>query len=255
MIQSKTLSSRMKQRMRKRLISGLVILVPLGFTIFFLKFLFDIAAGLFKPVFTKLYAQLHPAAVYVLSLGAFLLLLYVIGMLATDVVGRRLIALAEKLIGGIPFVKTIYSTSKQVTDFFSVSNRSAFNSVALVEFPRPGMKAIGFVTGTIEVSGSRYYKVFIPTTPNPTTGFFELVSPEQAHLLDIEVEEAVKMLISGGILAPERLSGAPAAESHEAPAPGPAAERETPSADAQASAPPEFAEPDRPSHCTQSDAQ
>jgi uncharacterized membrane protein len=95
----------------------------------------------------------------------------------------------------------------------SLPNRAAFKSVVIVEFPRPGFKAIGFLTGRIQgLEGETLYKVFIPTTPNPTTGYFEIIPPEEVTETNMTTEEAFKMIISGGMVAPEFLSAAKTVE-------------------------------------------
>ena len=106
----------------------------------------------------------------------------------------------------IQFVKSIYGASKQAIDTFKASKEGSFKSVAIVEFPRHGMRSIAFVTGVItDENGEECYKLFIPTTPNPTSGFLEIVSKKDLVIADMTVEEGIKMLMSGGILGPSVL--------------------------------------------------
>ncbi len=135
-----------------------------------------------------------------------MLFLYLVGLVTAFVVGRRLLTLGESIILRIPLIKSVYSLSKQVVDVFATSKSNAFRSVVVVEFPRPGLKAIGFVTGMMkDVDGKELTKVFVPTAPNPTTGFLELVPTEQVQATDMKVEDAFTMLVSGGVISPECL--------------------------------------------------
>jgi uncharacterized membrane protein len=119
------------------------------------------------------------------------------------VVGRRILGLGERLVLRLPFVKMIYSTSKQVVAAFQGQQRRAFKSVVFIEFPRPGMKAVGFVTGQVRLEdGTAWETVFVPTTPNPTTGFLQLVPAGTAVQTGYTVEEGVKMIMSLGALTP-----------------------------------------------------
>ncbi len=106
----------------------------------------------------------------------------------------------------LPIAKTVYAASKQVIDTFSNSTKAAFKSVVLIPFPFPGSLAVGFVTGTIPDSkGKILYRVFVPMAPNPTSGFLILLPEEALQFTEISVEDGIKMVVSGGILAPTQL--------------------------------------------------
>ncbi len=140
----------------------------------------------------------------VCSIVVLLVLLYLVGAIGQFVVGKRLIKAGETLLMRIPLVRTVYTATKQVAQAVSLPDRAALKSVVLVEFPRPGFKAVGFLTGYIEDSaGKKFCKIMIPTTPNPTTGFFELVPAEDIIETTLTTEEAFKLIISGGIVAPD----------------------------------------------------
>ena len=210
----RTLWQRLERNVRRRMISGLLVVVPLGITVFVINFVYDITAGIMARVIRPLLGPLPSYLVAAISVAVVLVMLYLIGLITTIVVGRRLIAVGEAIIQRIPFVKTVYGGSKQVVEAFSLQGGiSALQSAVFVEFPRPGMRAIGFVTGRLATSdGQEYLKVFVPTTPNFTTGFFELVPPEQVMRSQLSVEDAAKMLMSGGFLAPDCLELTPATE-------------------------------------------
>lgn len=125
---------------------------------------------------------------------------------ASHVVGRKVIALGEVLVAQIPVVKTIYATSKQIIELFQGRSETQSQKVVLVEFPTPGLKAFGFLTGHITMpDATECYKVFIPTAPNPTSGYFQLVPVDRCEILDMSSEQALRLIISVGILAPPNL--------------------------------------------------
>ncbi|MGD2044893.1 MAG: DUF502 domain-containing protein, partial [Gemmatimonadota bacterium] len=139
-----------------------------------------------------------------LSVGILLIIVYMLGALATNIVGRRVLALGESVVLRVPLVKSVYSVSKQVVAAFQGQGRKAFKAVVFVEFPQPGMRAVGFVTSEVQrEDGSVWNTVFVPTTPNPTTGFLQLVPRESLEQTGFTVEEGIKMVMSLGVLIPE----------------------------------------------------
>ena len=214
---------RVKKNVRTRLVSGMLLLVPFGVTLLVMRWLFRWMAGfLHGPVASLVFGLTrHPAiksvpptfvsvVVSVLSIIILLVLLYLVGAIGHFVTGKRLISAGETLVLRIPLMRTIYAATKQVVRAISLPDRAAFKSVVLVEFPRPGFKAVGFLTGHIHDSaGRKFCKVFIPTTPNPTTGFFEIVPVEEVMVTSMSTEDAFKMVISGGILSPDVIAPAP----------------------------------------------
>jgi uncharacterized membrane protein len=216
-----------KKDLARGLASGMLVLVPVGVTLLVMRWLFSWAAGLLRPVVRYANSglvQLHfvqdiPAGYtnFVVSILAVVLLLlsvYLVGVLGQHLVGRRLIAATEKVWLRIPLARSIYAATKQVMEALSQPQGTAFKSVVLVEFPAPGLTAVGFLTGYIhDNSGRKYAKVLIPTTPNPTTGFLELVPAERVTVTNLAIEEAFRMIISGGIVSPKDLF-TPKAEAH-----------------------------------------
>lgn len=205
--------ARARHDIQGRIVSGLLVLVPLGITVFILDFLLSLTVGMVRPAIL-LFVEEPPKTgswldftLNVLSLLVLILILYVVGLVAANIVGRRLIGLGESILARIPLVKTIYSASKQVVDAFSIKDKTAgMRAVALVEFPSEGLRSIGFVTGTmLDEKGRECCRVFIPTTPNPTTGYFLIIPREKVYYTQYSMEEACKMLMSGGIVAPDRI--------------------------------------------------
>jgi uncharacterized membrane protein len=201
------------------MVSGMLVVVPVGVTLLVMSWLFRWAAGLLRPVVTYVTSGLErlqwievlPDAyvnfyVHLLTILLLLGLLYLIGVLGQHLVGRRLIGAWEGLWLKIPLARSIYSATKQVVEALSKPQGAAFKSVVVLDFPSPGLKAIGFLTGYVEdAAGRKFAKVLIPTTPNPTTGFLELVPAEAIFITDLTIEEGFRMIISGGIVSPEYL--------------------------------------------------
>jgi uncharacterized membrane protein len=204
---NKRLSVRFRATLRRRLLSGLLVVVPLGVTLYVLHFLYAFTAGRLAPIIRDLSGPLPDYAVPLASVVVLVVAVYLIGLVASVVVGRKGIALFEAILTRIPLVKTIYGASKQIVQTLSFQNGDVnFKAVVLVDFPRPGMKALAFVTGTIDIEGEGdHYKVLVPTT-HPTSSYFEIVPKESVSETGISVEEAVKFVMSGGLLAPESLT-------------------------------------------------
>ena len=191
------------------LLTGLVILVPVTLTIYILKLIFDFMDGMFSPVVDRALQPYFPGA-HVPGLGFLLTLLVVLvlGWLSTNVVGRRLIQAGETLIGRIPVAKSIYSATKGVLEAISFDQSDAFKRVVLIEYPKEDVFAVGFVTRSanwpaLDQRTADIVLVFVPTTPNPTSGFLLLVPRSKAVDLPISVEDGIRMVISGGIVLPD----------------------------------------------------
>lgn len=214
----KSLRARFRSVIRRRLVSGLLVVVPLGLTAFIVQFLYDLTAGRLSPVIRPLFNPLPDYVIPGVSILFMVVVLYGVGLVASVVLGKQLIGLVEAILRRIPLVKTVYGASKQVVETLSFQDGSSnFESVVVVDFPKPGMKSIAFVTGrvTLEdvIDGSiqEHYRVFVPTTPNPTSGYFELVPADAVENPGISVEEAVKMVMSGGLVTPDSFDMQPIA--------------------------------------------
>lgn len=201
---------RESRSLRAHLLSGLLVMVPLWITYVVVTTVFQTMASVLKPLIRLLPWALSDTAVFVLSVLAFILVLLVVGMVASWVVGRRMLRWGESLILKIPMIKTIYAAAKQVMDAISLPNKKAFKSVVLIEYPRVGLRTLAFVTGlTTTQDGRVCCRVFVPTTPNPTGGFLLFVPVEDVLVTDITVELALKIIISGGFIAPDKLATRP----------------------------------------------
>jgi len=199
----KTLSARLGKHLRMRLMSGLLVLIPLAVTLFILNLCFSSLTSFVRPVMRPWLGELPEYILTLIALATTVVVIYIAGLITTHIIGRRLILWGETLLMRLPIVKSVYAASKQVVDTFSSSTKAAFKAVVLVEFPRRDSLAVGFITSTIlSPEGQTLYRVFVATTPNPTSGFLVILPEEEVHFTDISVEDGVKMIVSGGMLAP-----------------------------------------------------
>ena len=201
------------------MLSGILLLVPFVVTAIVFIWLFAWIKRLLLPALKAFFAvtEILPAferlpdrSVRLIVSGTAILLLllvvYVIGSLGTRVFGRRLLNRFESLLKRIPLAGVLYGASKQVVETFSVGERPAYKSVVLVDYPYPGSKAIGFLTGYVHGNdGRQYVKVFVPTAPSPVTGFLVIQPLKNVVQTGMTVEEAFKMILSGGLISPENL--------------------------------------------------
>jgi uncharacterized membrane protein len=194
--------------MKKYFITGLLVLVPLFITVWVISGL----VGMMDQSLFLLPETWRPKAqlgLEIPGMGAMLtlLIIFVTGVIATNFFGKRLILVWEALLARVPVVKSIYASVKQVSDTLFSDSGNAFRQAVLVQFPRPGVWTIAFVTGkpggdvANHLSGD-YLSVYVPTTPNPTGGYFLMLPRADVVELDMSVDEALKYIISMGVVAP-----------------------------------------------------
>ena len=198
----------MMKRLRRYLVAGLLVWLPLGITIF----LFRVLIGLMDRSLRYVPERFQPETwlgVSIPGLGAILtiIVLLVTGLLAANIVGRKFIGGWESLMDRIPVARSIYSAAKNFAEIVLSDSGKAFSKVLLVEYPRKGVYSLTFQTATDigEIQGRTGEEVvccFVPTTPNPTSGFIIIVPKKDAIELDMEVDEAVKLIMSLGVVVP-----------------------------------------------------
>lgn len=204
------LAARIGRHIRNRMLSGVVVLVPLAITVLVLKLLYDFITAAGLPLVRPWLGELSPAMLSLIAAATMLIVVYVAGLVASFFTGRRLIEVGESLLLKLPVVKSIYSASRQVVDSFSASSLASFKAVVFVEFPQPGSRAMGFVTGTTKgPDGRTLYRVFVPAAVNPTSGFLLFLPESGVELTDIPIEAGVKMLVSAGVIAPDQYATLP----------------------------------------------
>lgn len=210
-------------RIQRYLITGLLTVIPLWVTWTVFKFVLNLLAGIGAPLTALLLGAIQafsPRAaasidsqgmLFVLALLLTLLVLYLIGFLASRVLGARLIGSFDAVLERIPLVQTIYGGTKKLMAVLQ-QKPSGVQRVVLIEFPRRGMRVVGFVTRVMleEGTGREMAAVYIPTTPNPTGGYLEVVPVEELTPTDWTMDQAMAFIISGGAVAPETLPATPA---------------------------------------------
>jgi uncharacterized membrane protein len=202
--------------MKRYLVAGLLVWVPLGITLWVLHFLvstLDQTLLLFPESAQpdRLIGMHIPGFGVLLSFA----ILFVTGVVAANFFGARLIRIWESILGRIPVVKSIYSSVKQVSDTLLSDSGNAFRKAILVQFPHQDAWSIAFLTGTPAAAvadhlDEEHLSVYVPTTPNPTSGYFVIVPKSKVRELDMTVDEALKYVISMGVVAPRRATGAAA---------------------------------------------
>jgi uncharacterized membrane protein len=198
----------MMAALRRYLVAGLLIWVPVGVTLLIVGFLVD----LMDQTLLLLPESLQPEKLLgyrIPGLGLVLtaVIVFVTGVIVTNLFGMRIVNIGERLLARIPLVRSIYTSVKQVTQSLFSSGKS-FRKVVLVEYPRKGMWSLAFQTGVgageiSDKTGKKIANVFIPTTPNPTSGFFLMVPHEDVIELEMSVDDGLKMLLSVGVVIPE----------------------------------------------------
>ncbi|PKB80787.1 MAG: hypothetical protein BZY88_08045 [SAR202 cluster bacterium Io17-Chloro-G9] len=178
--------------------AGILVVLPIGVTAVILKFFFDLLDPLLEPV-VDLFPGPSPPG---LGLVALIVLIYLLGLVTTQVFGVRMINLGHRIMEFIPVVKSIYGTARTAVIMLSTSGERPYSGVVLVKFPHPGMQSIGLVTSRmIDTNGEEMLAVYIPTTPIPSSGFLVIVPSKDVTNTEMSVDEAMKVVISGGILA------------------------------------------------------
>jgi len=212
--QDSNLATRLQQDLKNDLIAGLLVVIPLATTIWLSsivsKFVLTLVTSIPKQLnpFITLNPLLQDLINLTLGLTVPLLAILLIGLMARNFVGRWLLDFGEGTLSKIPLAGSVYKTLKQLLETFLRDNSKRFRRVVLVEYPREGLFSVGFVTGVVGPSlqpelEQTLLSVFIPTAPNPTTGWYTLVPESSVKDLDISVEDAFRTIISAGIVNPD----------------------------------------------------
>ena len=195
------------KRLRNYFISGLLFWVPLALTVFVVKFFLELINNIVPQKYL-------PEAIFNLDTtipgsGILLVLIVILitGVLVTNILGRKLVALWEKVLNKIPGFRNVYNVLKKVSDTVFNTSTESFRKAFLIQYPSKGIWVIAFQSGEYRgeaesIIGEEIMNLFVPTTPNPTSGFFVMMAKKDAFELDMSVEEAFKLVISAGVVTP-----------------------------------------------------
>lgn len=203
------MTKKILKHLRAKIFAGILVILPLGITFLVLKFVFNTLDGILGPLVPEINISLFDRVYHLPGVGiiAFFLLLYLVGLITTNVLGRKLISWGDRLFTTIPVVKNIYTSSKQLTDAFSATRKGSFRQAVFVEFPQEGNYVLGFVTNELtDRDQNKRVTVFIPTAFIPPQGFLLFLPKEKILPSRLTVEEAIKSIMSVGIVTPSTLS-------------------------------------------------
>jgi len=201
------------RKIRNIFFTGFLVILPIFITIFFLILIFNVFEGILaRPVAAVLRLIGLPQLIGyhlpgLLGLSFIIVLSFFLGLIVSNVIGKKLVILGEKILSKVPLVWNIYYASKQIMESFSKGNRKYFQQVVLVEYPRKGIYTVGFITsearGEIQnLTQKEVVNIFVPTTPNPTSGVLIMVPHDELIPLSMTVEDGIKLVVSGGMVVP-----------------------------------------------------
>ena len=197
------------RHIRTTLIAGLLLIIPVAVTFIILRFIFDFFDGLLEPFLDQFLVDYTPG----MGIAALVIVIYLAGLVTTHILGRRLVRLGNNMVDRIPVVRSVYRTARQATDVLSAVSSSSggqYSSVVLVDFPGYGLRSIGLVTSKIkDKDDNTLLVVYMPTSPFPTSGFLVILPEERVTPTDIAVDDAIKMIVSAGVVAPDKITAYP----------------------------------------------
>ncbi len=187
-----------RKSVRTSFIAGVLVIVPIAAAVLILRWLFLYIDGILQPLAKSFLGYTVPGLGFAMTV----VLIFVTGIIATSVVGKRLVGFVESLLARVPLFRYLYTSIKQIMESFTIPSETRFLQVVLVEFPKKGMRVIGFVTSESSIpSGEQLLTVFIPTSPNPTSGYLELVRESEVIRTNISIDDALKMVLSAGTVS------------------------------------------------------
>ena len=201
----------MIETIKKSFFAGIIVIIPIGLTVYVLRAVFDMSlavGGKIAEPLKRIVDDAFPGFDLLASISGLLLViltLIIIGFLARNVAGRRVVQWIDSLFKRIPLISMVYTTTKQIIESFSGGKENSFSKVVFVEYPRKGVWTLGFVTKeTKNDNNQRFYNLFVPTTPNPTSGFFLIIPIDDVKETDINVEEGFQMIVSSGMVSGDK---------------------------------------------------
>ena len=190
--------------LRATFLRGFVVIIPLALTYWFFVSLLNGVDGILSPVLENWLGRKVPGLGFI----SMMMLILLVGLLSRNLVGKLLFTSFENLLKQIPFVRSVYGAIKDLVGAFTIGGKGkTFREVVMIEYPRPGLYTLAFVTNEMSFRGAdrhtEFINVYIPNPPNPTSGVLILVPREQAVHLNLSIEEGLKLVLSGGIVTPE----------------------------------------------------
>ncbi|MFP4547869.1 MAG: DUF502 domain-containing protein [Fidelibacterota bacterium] len=195
-----------KRSLKTKFLAGIFTLIPIVLTIYVFRIFLSFFNNIIGPVLDPLLEKYLGFRIPGLGLVTGLFLIFLLGVFTTNIVGRSFINLLENWVIRIPLIRTVYTTSKRILNAFQL-NQQGFEKVVFFEFPRKGIWSMGFVTGeTTGRDGTKFYSIFLPTTPNPTSGWMVFVPQEDVVPSNLAVDQGLQTLISAGSLVPAQMN-------------------------------------------------
>jgi uncharacterized membrane protein len=183
------------KKLRAQFLAGILVIVPLGATILILVWLFNSIDHILQPVVNAIFGRTIPGV----GFGTTIILIYLAGVIVTNIIGKKIINYGEALLGKVPIFRYIYNGIRQILKSFTSPDKTGFMQVVLAQFPKDGMWTIGFITNeTVQQNGEKLVNVFIPTSPTPWSGFFQILKERDIIRSTISVEDAITMVVSCG---------------------------------------------------------
>ena len=185
---------------KTKLLTGLFVLIPVLVSLYAVYLIVSFLDNIASPVLTNILSTAYGRPLYIPGLGLllFVVITYVTGLITSNYAGKKLLLYGEALLRRIPFVKSIYGSTKDFMEAFSPDKLRSFRGVVMIEFPREGCYTLGLVTGRVLRESVSFCSVFVPTAPNPTAGYVILIPEDQLSFLNISVEDAIKYIVSLG---------------------------------------------------------
>lgn len=191
-----------KQNVKTNFISGLIVAIPLGITIFTIQFIFGFIDNIFGRYIREILPFYFPGIGFISTF----IIIFLLGAFVNHWLGKKMFERIEMRLSKLPILGSLYTVSRQIVEILGSSRRKEFQKVIFLQYPAEGIWSIGFVTGqSLAADGMRMYNVFVPTTPNPTSGYMLFIPWEDAVDTKMTIEEGLKMLISGGMVSPPRM--------------------------------------------------
>lgn len=195
-------TERIISNFRRRIVTGILFILPITITYLVLRFLFITIDGILQPGFQAIFGKKIPG----LGLVAMLVFVYFIGLLGSNILGRWLARIVHNIFAKIPIVNIIYTSAKQLIDSFSTERTTGFKRVVMVEYPKDDIWTLGFLTQIVKDENNKPMAiVYMPTAPTPQSGWMAVFDLEKVYDVDMTVQDAMRLVVSGGIVAPKQI--------------------------------------------------